>query len=652
MKIRALILSSILSLAAHAGAEVKLPAILGNHMVLQQGTANIWGWASPGKTLTVSLGSVKATAKVGSDGKWKTRLPGLKAGGPFEMTVSGDGTLTITDVLVGDVWMGSGQSNMEYELGRSEGGPAEVAQANFPQIRQFKLDHLVSFTPTEDVQGAWVTCSPSTAKDFTAVGYHFAKNLHKTLKVPVGLVVNAWGGSPAEAWTPRRALDKEPSLAALLKRWDADEKQISAWKNGGAFDLRIAELKLVPKDPKAKPVLLQLKNGVPGLGAQWSANAKPGSSAEFTVEEKGPKGETSGKFVGKMMGGGWGGFQTNLAPVQDLTSYESIQFKVKGSGGSFRLKLGQSSITDWNFYSTDIFSPPAEWQTVTYPLSGFKQGNWGTPKAFTPEAINLLSFTVEAPYWPDVAAIIYNAMAAPLSPLAMKGVVWYQGESNAGRANQYQVLLSAMIKSWREDWGVNFPFLVIQLPNYTARMPYPTESGWAELREAQLKTAQTLPGVGVVTTIELGEANDIHPKNKKDVGERAALWALSTVYGKANSYSVPVLDKAEVKGNKMVLTFKDVQGGLTVKGGGDLKGFAVAGPDRVFRWAQAKVTGKDTVEVSSPEVKEPEEVRYAWAENPDCNLFTKEGFPATPFRHRTKALGALPAEEIPEPPSN
>lgn len=648
MKKILLILLGLTALAAQAKAEIRLPAILGDHMVLQQDGPALWGWAEAGKTITASLAGQKASATVGTDGKWKLAFPAIKAGGPYNLVLSGDGSVTISDVLVGDVWVGSGQSNMEFLLKNSKEADAEIAKADYPQIRLFTVDHASTGVPQEDVKGSWKVCSPSTAGDFSAVAYYYGKGLHQSLKIPMGLVADSWGGTPAEDWIPRSAMDKDDDLAKLAKAWDSGPSS-SAWKEGLPYQFQISDLRFIPKDKKAKPALVALQPGDKGLGGTWSCYINPGSTGAFTAKGKGPKGGVAYSLDGTMKGGCWITLQTSLGTL-DLSPYESVEFYVRGNS-KYRLKLGQASIADYDFYSTDAFEAPSTWTLMSYPIASLKQGGWGAAKPFTPEAIQSLVINPEVPYNPEVASVAYNGMIAPLTPFKIKGVLWYQGEANWGRSSQYGKTLSALITSWREAWGIPFPFLIVQLPNFQAVQGAPSESSWAEIREGQLQTAQTLPKTGVVTTIDLGEADNIHPKNKKDVGARLTKLGLTLAYGKAPSYFSPVFDKGEVKGKTMVLHFKNVGGGLALKPGetGDLKGFALSGTTRGFYWAKAKITGPDTVEVSAPEVDDPAEARYAWADNPVCNLASKEGFPASPFRFSAKPMKII-ADEIPPPP--
>ena len=498
-----LLIVSILLLAGAgaAVADVKLPAVIGDNMVLQQGgKISIWGWADPNEEVMagVSWNSMKWAVTADKDGKWAFRMNPPKAGGPYEMTISGKNVIEIKNIMVGEVWVCSGQSNMQMAVQSSANAEQEIAGAVYPKIRLFSVTRKVAETQQSDCEGSWTECSPETVPGFSAVAYYFGRHLHKELNVPVGLIHTSWGGTPAEAWTKREVLEADADFAPILKRYDD----------------------AVAKYPQA---MEQYKQKL----AEW----KP------AVE------------------------------------------KAKAEGKK----------------------PPRR------PRAPFGPGN------------------------PHAPAGLYNAMIAPLIPYGIQGAIWYQGESNAGRAYQYRTLFPAMIKNWRDDWGRGaFSFIFVQLANFMEVKPEPGPSNWAELREAQLMTL-ALPKTGMAVIIDIGEADNIHPRNKQDVGKRLALWSLARTYGKKLVYYGPVYESMKVDGNRIVLYFDHIGGGLAAKGDEQLKGFAIAGADREFVWADARIEG-DTIVVSSEKVSEPVAVRYAWADNPVCNLYNKEGLPATPFR--------------------
>jgi len=484
-----------------AVADIKLPAIIGDNMVLQQGgKVPIWGWADPSEEVTagVSWNSTKLAVTADKDGKWTIKIDPPKAGGPYEMTIAGKNTITIKNILVGEVWVCSGQSNMQMAVQSSANAKQEVAEAGYPKIRLFSVKRTVADKPQSDCVGNWTECSPETVPGFSAVAYFFGRELHKQLNVPVGLIHTSWGGTPAEAWTRREVLEADADFVPIVKRYDD----------------------AVAKYPQA-------------------------------MEEY----------------------------KQKLVKWKQAAEKALSDGKK----------------------PPQR------PGAPFGPGN------------------------PHSPAGLYNAMIAPLIPYGIQGAIWYQGESNAGRAYQYRTLFGGMIKNWRDDWGQGqFSFLFVQLANFMKVKPEPDESAWAELREAQSMTL-ALPNTGMAVIIDIGDADNIHPKNKQDVGKRLALWPLAGIYGKKLVYSGPIYKSMKVDGNSIILSFDHVGGGLVAKGDGQLKGFSIAGKDRKFVWADAKIDG-NTVVVSSDKVSEPAAVRYAWADNPVCNFYNKESLPASPFR--------------------
>ncbi len=485
-----------------ARADVKLPAIIGDNMALQRAIdVPIWGWADPGEKVTVTLGTQSKSATADGDGKWMVRLDSMKEGGPVTMTVSGKNTITVENILIGEVWVCSGQSNMGFTVNRAIDGEKEVAAANYPEIRLFSVPLLGTQEPQYDCNGKWVVCSPETVGNFTAVGYFFGREIYNNIKVPVGLINTSWGGSSCEAWVRRDVLEADPAYTSLL----AD------------FENRCAEF-----DPEAAKAAFEKQR------ASWKVRAEK-AKADGQPAPQAPR-----------------------APQDPRT-------------GQHR---------------------PAN---------------------------------------------LYNGMILPILPYAIRGAIWYQGESNAGRAYEYRHLFPKMINNWRQDWKQgDFPFYFVQLANYMQVRPEPGDSVWAELREAQTMTL-SLPNTGQAVIIDIGEADDIHPRNKQDVGKRLALWALAKDYGQDLVYSSPMYKSMEKDGSKIVLSFDHVGGGLIAKGGESLKGFSIAGDDKKFVWADAKIDG-DKVVVTSPAVAEPVAVRYAWGDNPICNLFSKADLPASPFR--------------------
>jgi sialate O-acetylesterase len=470
----------LLSFSSFARAEVRLAALFSDNMVLQQGMpAPVWGWADDGEEVKVTFRGKSVSAKA-KNGKWMVKLAALKAGGPEVLIVEGKNRIELHNVLVGEVWICSGQSNMELALKQAFEADKDIAGSANPQLRLFHVPKVKANEPTNDVHASWKESAPETTPDFSAVAYYFGRDLQKARNVPVGLIETCWGGSPAEVWMSQAVLEANPEykrdiLEAYQRMMAAMEKQETKNRKGARVPWKPTEL--------------------------------------------------------------------------------------------------------------------------------------------------------------------YNGMIAPLIPYAMKGAIWYQGESNASRAQQYRSLFADMIRNWRKDWGEgDFTFLEVQLAPYDKGKKrsledlgaMPVESDWAELREAQLLATEKLPKVGMAVITDVGEKDDIHPKKKEPVGARLVLAARGIAYGEKIEYSGPLYKSMKVHGDKAVLTFEHVDGGLEARDG-QLKGFAICGPDKKFVWAKAQIDG-DKIAVSSPDVKNPMAVRYGWSDYPVVNLWNKDGLPASPFR--------------------
>ncbi len=493
--------------AVFSSADVRLPALISDHMLLQrEHPVRIYGWADAGESITVRFAGQTVSTAADAAGRWEAWLRPMPAGGPHELVISGRNTVTVRDVLVGEVWVASGQSNMAWPVERSRDAEKEIAAANYPRIRLFKVALKTSEEPLEDVEGSWQPCSPESVRSFSAVAYFFARHLHEKLGIPVGMIQSAWGGTPAQAWTSRATLISEPTLQTYLIEWN---RVLVNW-------------------PRAKQRYQEALR-------QWEQRA-----AEAKREGREP--------------------------------------------------------------------PPRPGQPM-------------------------------GPGHPHTPAGLFNAMIHPLTPYAIRGAIWYQGESNANAlARLYRTLFEAMIRDWRQAWGQgDFPFLFVQLASYANASP---EGYWSVVQEAQLKTLE-LRNTGMAVTIDIGEAHDIHPKNKQDVGLRLALAARALVYGEKIVHSGPIFRQLTREGSRLRVWFDHVGGGLRARGA--LKEFLVAGADRVFHPAQAAIEG-DTVLVWSDEVKEPVAVRYAWANFPEATLFNAEGLPASPFRSDDWPDARLPGE--------
>ena len=481
------LISFLVMLNALAEANVKLPALISDNMMLQRDIdVPIWGTAAPAEHVKVAIGTQTASTVAGADGRWQVRLRPMKAGGPLEMIVTGKNKIKVRNILVGEVWLCSGQSNMVMAVSQCNNAEQEISDAkNYPEIRHYKVDLKASPEPLTDTVGKWEVCTPQTVGKFTATGYFFARDIHNTLKVPVGIILSAWGGSNMESFMRLEALKAHPESAAYLKHWE---------QRKAAFPAELAEAKKRAAEAKA-----------------------------------------TGKPAPKM-------------------------------------------------------------RTL--------EGHQARP------------------------ASIYNAMISPLIPFGMRGVLWAGGKANRSRALEYRVLMPAMIEDWRKSWGLgDFPFFLCQMANWIPKDP---DEHWEELRESMLKTAD-LKNTGMVVTIDIGDPQNVHPKDKQEVGRRLALQAKANVHGMDVVCNGPIYTSMTVEGNAIRLHFTSIGGGLSARGDGSLKGFVIAGADRRFVPAEAKIDG-ETIVVQSESIPSPIAVRYAWEMNPDCNLINKADLPASPFR--------------------
>ncbi len=635
---------------------LQVAALFADHMVLQrEQPIPVWGWAQPGTQVQVSLANQQASARAGADGRWLVTLPALAAGGPWQMLItSADATIRCQDVMLGEVWLCSGQSNMDLPLAEAAQAAVELAAADYPDLRFFTVGHAAAQQPARDVRGGWNRCQPGTAIHFSAVGYFFGRELHRKLQVPVGLINSSWGGTYAEAWTSRAALSADPFYKPLLEKYE----------QGLAL----------PPTREAQTLRAQY--------AQWADRCQIADSSN--------EGE----------GWGWAKPATESAdwPPMDLPrSWQSAGHKYSGifwfrkeiaipeawAGQDLQLKLGALDKSDITYFNgvrvgnLSIDQRPDAWCTpreyvvpgalvkggsnliAVRVFSNVSEGGFigqaaqmtlaplANPSAKALSLAGAWRYRVERNFGliepseppplppgegnPNSPAMLFSNMIQPLIPYAIRGVIWYQGENNAAQARQYRRLFPLLINAWRREWAQgDFPFLFVQLANFMARQAAPGESQWAELREAQA-LALALPNTGMAVAIDIGVADDIHPRNKQDVGLRLALPALAKVYGfKDLVFSGPIYKAARILGQAVHLEFNHIGAGLQARGGA-LRGFAIAGADRQFVWAEARIVGEEVV-VSSAQVPEPQAVRYAWADNPEANLYNKAGLPAAPFR--------------------
>jgi sialate O-acetylesterase len=640
--LRLLTLAALCWLPSSSWADPVLPHLLSDHMVLQQGREiHIWGKADPGEMITVTLAEKTSSAQPDASGSWSVRLPAMPAGGPFTVLVRGKKTILLKDVMIGEVWVASGQSNMTFALSDSVGAAEEIPKADYPQIRLFTVPRKIAVEPQSDtLTAAWQICSPVTAKEFSAVAYYFARDLHRNLNVPIGIVESAWPGTMIEEW-----IDSKTLQGTQERKLDADREDSSfgAGKTSAIgrmpFNLQFDDFELIrdPSSPSAAFSNFDDRTSRNSMGGAWSYDWQNGPDTFFDLVAPGHGGAGfAARVAGNMDGSDESRLTARFKPdnsAADLSSYTGIRFWVRGDG-SFRVRTVQPTISDWDDYGTSLFQATPDWKPVVVLFRELRQEGWGITKDFAPQA--LTGFVVESfpasGYPPRPPSGLYEGMITPLKAYSLRGAIWYQGESNALDAYRYRKLLPALIQSWRASWNErDFPFLVVQLPNHGAIPDEPTESAWAELREAQLLTSQQVPNTGIAVTIDVGDPKDVHPHRKAEVGQRLALLALGTTYKKPIVYSGPLYQSMTVEGNKIRIRFANSGSRMEAHGSGQLAGFAIAGADRKFHWAEATIDGVSVV-VSSPDVPAPVAVRYAWGDSPRCNLFNEDGLPASPFR--------------------
>jgi sialate O-acetylesterase len=626
----------VLAISAHqTRANVVPNPLFADNAVLQQKMkVPVWGTADPGERVTVEIAGQTVSTTADTVGKWRVDLKPMKAGGPFTLTISGKNKISFQNVLIGEVWLCSGQSNMERHLGLQPGQKPianweqEVRDAKYPEIRQFYVDKKTSYNPESTAKGGWSVCSPDTVKDFTAVGYFFGRDLYKARHVPIGLVHSSWGGTPAEAWTSEAGLKTLPD-----------------------FDGMLADLAAVKADPERgmKAYLTRLE---PWYRANDKGSAESWNAPELeTTTWKWMTLPTLWESAGEPDLDGVVWFHktfelpANLAGIPaelDLGMIDDMD-TTWVNGVQVGATVGYNLIRKYSL-AEDVLKPGRNVITVRVLDTGGGGGIWGDEKLQLiwknklAQPINLsgpwqyrIGLDLKKGPWPPQApgqgssapTVLYNGMIAPLVPYAMRGVIWYQGEANVGRERQYRSLFPAMIADWRCAWDEgDFPFLFVQIAPFSGMTP--------EIREAQLLTLQHAKNTAMAVTIDCGDAEDIHPANKSPVGARLALAAQALAYGEKIEYSGPAFEAMKIDGREAVLSFTHRGGGLVAKDG-PLKGFTIAGADGVFHPAQAEIRGQ-TVVVSSADVSRPVAVRYGWANVPEGNLFNGAGLPASPFR--------------------
>lgn len=621
-----------------AQAEVRLPQLVSDGMVLQRDTpVPVWGWADAGEAVSVEFRGQSYLTQANTEGEWRLTLPEMSAGGPYQLTVKGDNQITVEDVLVGDVWLASGQSNMELTMARLKPLYADLmAEADYPEIRYFDVPDRYNFAePLQDLEGGhWLSVRPETIGSVSGVAFFFARELQRTQEVPIGIVNSALGGSPVESWISEPALKEFPRAYQELQQFkdeeyvsrlaEEDEKRIAAWHE------------------KAR----KQDAGTKGDDYLW---AKP----ELDTDD----------WKTMQVPGYWP--LTDDGPLNGIVwARTEVQIPAELAGKPARLEIGRIVDADITFVNgTQVGSTGYQYPPRRYRIpEGVLKAGTNTLAVRISNEQGRGGFVLDKPYeleigdtlidlkgeWrykvatqmPPLApptfirwkpAGLYNGMIAPLTNIPFTGTIWYQGESNTYAPDEYAVMFPAMIVDWRKQWNrPELPFLYVQLANYMEPKDQPQDSNWARLREAQLETL-AVPHTAMAVTIDVGEWNDIHPLNKKTVGERLAAAARHEAYDEELVYSGPLYKTMAREGNKIVLSFDHVDGGLVAKDG-ELQEFAIAGKDGNFVWAQAKIRG-DKIVVWNDQLAEPVAVRYAWADNPEnANLYNKAGFPASPFR--------------------
>jgi sialate O-acetylesterase len=620
-------------------SQISLQKVFGDGMVLQRDIKiPLWGNATTGALITAELGNAKATAKADRDGKWMVRLPKFKAGGPYTLKIyekgkSADG-IVLKGILIGDVWLASGQSNMEWQVQQAKDATEEIANANFPQMRFLVVDHSKEIKLQSDIlSGKWEVCDSANVKEFSAVAYFFARKIHLDQNVPIGIIQSTWGGTPIEAWTSKEMLLTSPITrentlgmdTLTLDREDLVADSLS-W-------VRIWEIVYNPQNNADK-----IFTAADYDDADWTEIDMPNVLKDFGI----------GSYEGMV-------WLRKKITLPESFAGKDLTISLAHPEMTYSLYLNGKEICKnvWYSDSTHSYTVPASLVQQTgkntiavrvamlwgggglnppaddlYIADGDSRmslaGKWLYQKDLEPSFPKILNYQ----YYPTV---LFNAMINPLIPYGIKGYIWYQGESNAAAAYNYRELFPMLITDWRQRWQQgNLPFLFVQLANYMERKPLPSESEWAELREAQTMTLSQ-PNTGMACTIDIGEAGSVHPLNKQEVARRFALIANRMVYQQDCVASGPMYKDFHKEGNRIRIRFSSIGSALLTKDEKEVTGFAIAGNDRKFYWAKAKIDGTDIV-VYSDKVAKPVAVRYAWADNPECNLVNSEGLPAVPFR--------------------
>lgn len=616
---------------------VTVNPLFSEHMVLQRNIPiSVWGKAKRTGRVIVQIEDATAQTTVDTKGNWKVALPPMEAGGPYSLKIISTATLAFTDVYIGDVWICSGQSNMEWPLAKAQNGAQESARAKYPLIRLLTVEQKLASHPQEIINtSGWKKCSPETAASFSAVAYFFGRELYSTQDIPIGLIQSTWSGTAIQSWMSTDALNKFPEYSELIKqvqsqnvsygdiesinqKWidslpgkDIGLEQSPPWHSASLNDNDWKDILLPTHWERSGKSDLLVYDGVVWFRRNFFL-PETWHDADTTLS-LGPIDDEDTTWInGQLVGKGqiWDIPRQYPIPESILHPGEN-QLTVRVLDYASLGGLWATNPTDLHIRNThgEIIQLAGNWQ---YKI--------GIPVNKMPPHADI-----------NTPTMIYNAMIHPLTPFGIRGFIWYQGEANTWEPSRYRALFSAMIKDWRKQWKQeDLPFYYVQLANFLPPHPVPRENEWAELREAQLMVL-SIPNTGMAVSIDVGDANTIHPVNKQDVGRRLAVIARNKVYGENIPYSGPIYSSMQIEREQIRLLFNHADDGLKTKNNGQLKGFSIAGSDKNFLWADAKIEGK-TVVVSHPQIKSPRAVRYAWDANPICNLYNRAGLPASPFR--------------------
>lgn len=628
-KILSFALVFMMSVSSVFAQDLSLPKIFNDHMVLQRDAdVRFWGWAEPGAEVTLELKEITRNTVADEDGRWEAFLPEQPAGGPHAITVKSGNTVTLEDVYFGDVWVAGGQSNMEWKLNWIvENWEEEVANSgDFPEIRFFEVPQATAPSPQHKLPGGeWKKAHPDNTGNFSAVAWYFAKLNHSEKDVPVGIVESNWGGTPAEAWTPSLRLLDVPGYKEAAK--EVVDPALDWEKEFAENEERQQQKNMLVGNPEAgldagvhQPDYDDSNWEVVSLPTEEPLSDVAWLRRTFNVDAD--EVESVSLFTGDISQESF--FYINGEEVGRKSWQEANEtFEIDPDV----LQPGENHIAFRAVNSWDNRVSIGGKNNMAITINGEEKTLTGEWK---------YSNTIEPPM-PEVAryewtpGFLYDAMIHPLAGYSIKGAIWYQGESNVGMHQYYNDLFEAMIKEWRASWRQDdFPFLYVQLANYLQKQENPYDSDWARLREAQTQTL-SLANTGMATIIDIGDAEDIHPRNKHDVGLRLWKTAQKVAFGEQLVHSGPMYRGHVVEGHKIRISLDHTGSGLVTKGSDEILGFAIAGADKKFHWAEAKIDGNDIV-VWSDEVENPVAVRYAWADNPDVSLYNEEGLPAVPFR--------------------